>query len=116
VGADLGAVGHVEVGVEGEGALVVVAGVAGFAKRAVGVAEAAVGTGLLPAVADVGRDGEGGTVAGEGLGRLGGGVGSVAEADERVGLAVAVALAARRSRDRLGRPLRRAGGDRSIAG
>ena len=91
VGADLVGFGQAEVGVEGQGVLVVLAGEGGVAEGAVGVAEAGVGAGLLVAVADVGGDGVGGGVVGEGVGGAAGGVGGFAEAVERPGFAVPVA-------------------------
>jgi hypothetical protein len=87
VGADLVGLRHTEVGVEGQGVQVVLAGLDGVAEAVVGVAEAGVGAGLLLAVADVGGDGVGGGVMGEGVGGAAGGVGGFAQAVERSGFA-----------------------------
>jgi hypothetical protein len=91
VGADLVGFGHAQVGVEGEGVLVVVAGAGRVGQGVVRVAEAGVGTGLLVPVAEVGGDGEGGGVVGEGVGGSTRGVGGLAEAVERPDLPLPVA-------------------------
>src|SRR2546429_10030546 len=90
VGADLVGLGCAEVGVEGQGLLVVVARAGEIVEAAVGAAEAGVGTGLLVAVADVGGDGEGGGVVGVGGGVAGGGGGGLAGGGERQGVGVPV--------------------------
>jgi hypothetical protein len=78
VGADLVCLGRAEVGVEGQGPVVVLARLVGVAGGTVGVAEAGVGAGLLVGVVGVGvgggvgGDGEGDGVVGAGVGpRLG---------------------------------------------
>src|SRR5947209_9213558 len=91
VDADLVGVGHAEVGEEGDGVLVVLAGAGGVAEGVVGVAEAGVGAGLLIVVADVDGDGEGGGVVGDGVGGAPGSVGGFAEAVERAGFVVSLA-------------------------
>jgi hypothetical protein len=78
---------HAEVGVEGQGVLVVLAGAGRVVEGVVGAAEAGVGAGLLVTGADVDGDGEGGGVVGEGVC----GVGGFAEAVERPGFVVSLA-------------------------
>ena len=88
---DVIGVWHPELGVDSPAALVVFAGPNELAERAVGVAHAGVGAGLL--VASLGVDGEGvrGGVVDEGGGVLTRGVGGFAEAVERRHFAVPVA-------------------------
>ena len=54
MGADVDGVGDVEVGVEGEGLLPMVAGLVEVAGGVVGVGKALVGSGLFVAVAELG--------------------------------------------------------------
>jgi len=88
---DLVGLGQAEVGVEGQGVLVVLAGAGGVVEGVVRMTEAGVGAGLLVAIIGIGGDGQRGGVMGEGGGVLGGGAGGFAQAVERPGLAGPVA-------------------------
>lgn len=80
--AELLGLGHTEIGVEGQGALVVLACTGRMLESMMGVAEAGVSAGLLMAVADVGGDGESGGVVDEGVSGLARRVCGFAEAVE----------------------------------
>jgi hypothetical protein len=84
-GADVVGLGVAEFGVEGEGLLPVVAGLAGVAGGVEGVSEAVVGAGLLEFVADLAGHAERDGVLGAGIFGLADDEEGIAEAVERLG-------------------------------